>query len=152
MSECEKSWPTSAETSKIAWPINVMAGCEWNILDATGCRIAMCGYDGGDPSRSDGGQDCFGSGREIGLALVGMLRNLKIAVETLTEENARLTAALRAERAKLEKFAAALKSLKKYEPLVYDERDEHGVLSYAEMDETPSGEWVRFSDIEGAMK
>lgn len=75
---------------------------------------------------------------------------------TLTDEwtdlEATIAAALRAEREKLEKFAAALKSLKKYEPLVYDERDDHGVLSYAEMDETPSGEWVRYSDIEGAMK
>lgn len=69
---------TSAETSVIAWPINVMDGAEWNILDSTGTRIAVCGYDGEDKSHpTPHAQDCYGSGRRIGWAIVGMIRNLK---------------------------------------------------------------------------
>lgn len=30
---------------KIVFPVAQMAGAEWNILDSTGCRIAVCGYD-----------------------------------------------------------------------------------------------------------
>lgn len=29
----------------IQWPIHQQSGCPWNILDDTGCRIAICGYD-----------------------------------------------------------------------------------------------------------
>lgn len=64
------NWPTSAETAPVAWPLNTQDGAEWNILDATGTRVAMCGYDDYGP------KGWYESGRMIGPAIVGMLRNL----------------------------------------------------------------------------
>lgn len=30
---------------EIRLPLNKMAGCPWNLLDARGARVAWCGYD-----------------------------------------------------------------------------------------------------------
>ena len=80
-------WCTSGETMAVAWPINVMDGAEWNILDSTGTRIAVCGYDGADQSHpTPNAQDCYGSGRRIGWAIVGMIRNLKTKADFLEEQ------------------------------------------------------------------
>ncbi len=84
------TYTTSAETSAVAWPINVMDGAEWNILDATGTRIAVCGYDGADQSHPiPNAQDCYGSGRRIGWAIVGMIRTLKTKADFWEREAVR---------------------------------------------------------------
>jgi len=87
---------TSGETMAVRWPIDVMDGAEWNILDSCGTRIACCGYDSNDPHGN--GIDTFGSGRKIGVAIVAMIRNLSISNEVLREEVARLNRAAEAAR------------------------------------------------------
>lgn len=42
--------------------------------------------------------------------------------------------------------------MKRYCPTLGEERDEHGVNHWIEMEEDPSGEWVRFSDVSKEMQ
>ena len=57
------------------FPIEVMSGAEWNILDPTGCRIAVCGYDG----------DHEGSGRYIAAELVAKAKQAVYWQDRYTE-------------------------------------------------------------------
>lgn len=75
--ESAEKWPTSAETSFVAWPISVMAGAEWNLLDSTGVRVADCGHD------LDGSARDYDAGVRIARAIVAMIRNLKVKADTL---------------------------------------------------------------------
>ena len=74
-------WPTNPITAKIAWPIAAMDGAPWNLLDATGTRIAICGTDP-LPSPSVPTQ-----GVDIAAALVWMLDSLKTENDTLRREH-----------------------------------------------------------------
>lgn len=83
--ERPEQWPTSAETSAIAWPISTMDGADWNLLDATGTRIAICGFD------ADTKTDTFRKdSSRIAHAIVGMLTNLHTKVEVYEKEIERL--------------------------------------------------------------
>mgnify|MGYP007071632675 FL=1 len=42
-------------------------------------------------------------------------------------------------------------NIQRYDPAVHDDRDEHGVNYFAEMEPDPSGEWVRFSDVHAVL-
>ena len=42
--------------------------------------------------------------------------------------------------------------MKRYSPTLGEERDEHGVNHWIEMEEDPSGEWVRFYDVSKEMQ
>lgn len=55
----------------ICWPIHTMAGATWNILDDTGCRIAICGYD----------NDHEKSGPPIAARIVERMRDYEWLVE-----------------------------------------------------------------------
>lgn len=41
----ERGKPSRVLEGPIKLPVAQMAGCPWNLLDATGCRIALCGGD-----------------------------------------------------------------------------------------------------------